>query len=81
MEQWWKQNKDLLSGYTQSEVEDFKSEVEDLTGPIPLLLDRCVVDRKIDLSAAALNMVFKDVQKFMTDIRNDPNISERSFQR
>ena len=81
MEQWWQQNKVLLDGLNQGEAEDFKSEVQDLTGSIPLLLDKCVVHGKIDLSAEALKMIFNQVQQFMNGIKNDPNITEGTWGR
>src|SRR4051812_2769664 len=63
MKQWWQQNSKVdLGSYTQNEVED-------LTGSIPLLLDSCVVDGKIDLSVEALHNIFDQVQQFMSDIK------------
>jgi hypothetical protein len=48
MEQWWVRHKDVAMGDYQ------RSEVEDITGCIPLLLDKCVVGGKIDLTVADL---------------------------
>jgi hypothetical protein len=65
MEQWWEQNeKAIPENYTQNEIKDFKDEVEDLTGSIPLLLDKCIINGKIDLSAEAFVNVFDQVQRF-----------------
>src|SRR5947207_9592239 len=63
MGQWWQRNSNVdLGSYTRNEIED-------LTGSIPLLLDSCVVDGKINLSSKALIEVFDRVQQFMTDIK------------
>ena len=62
MEQWWLRNSIDLGSHT-------KDEVEDLTGSIPLLLNSCVVDGKIDLSVQELRNVFEQVQKFMADCK------------
>jgi hypothetical protein len=72
MKQWWARNNDVLpNDYTQDDLETFKSEVEDLTGCIPLLLDKCKVNGKIDLSAPALRKVFEHVQFFMDKIQRE----------
>ena len=72
MQQWWDRNKKLIpESYTEDEVKEFKSEVEDLTGSIPLLLKECVVNEKIDLSADALQKVETQVQMFMRSIKED----------
>jgi hypothetical protein len=63
MEQWWKRNEDVARGdYTKAEVEDF-------TGCIPLLLDMCVVDRKIDLNARTMYSVWDEVALFVSKMR------------
>jgi hypothetical protein len=51
-----------------NDLKTFKSEVEDITGSIPLLLNSCIVDGKINLSAQKLNVVFSQVQEFMFSI-------------
>ena len=62
MEQWWRRNSSVdLGSYTQNEVED-------LTGCIPLLLDNCMVNGKINLFTEALQSVFNQVQQFMTEV-------------
>jgi len=75
MQQWWDRNKKLIPEIYEEdeEVEGFKSDVEDLTGKIPLLLKECVVNEKIDLSAFALRRVAKQVRTFMKRIKRDPN--------
>ena len=82
MKKWWQLNKEVIpSGSTQSEVENFKSEAEDLTGCILLLLDRCVVNGKMDLSATALKDVFTQVQNFITGIRDNQSVTESAWER
>jgi hypothetical protein len=65
MEQWWKRNRDVALGdYT-------KAEVEDLTGCIPLLLGRCVVDGKIDLRVQTMKFVWDEVALFVSNMKGD----------
>ena len=62
MKHWWKRNSKVdLGSYTQDIVED-------LTGSIPLLLDKCVMDGEINLFADALQTVFREVRAFIIDI-------------
>jgi hypothetical protein len=59
MDQWWKQYSDIhMGGYKRSEVED-------ITGCIPLLLDKCVVGRKIDLTVADLREIYRNAVGFV----------------
>jgi len=53
---------------TAGDLKAFKSDVEDVTGCIPLLLDKCIVKGKIDLAAPKLGQVSTQVQRFMFDI-------------
>ena len=63
MEQWWKRNsKAKLGNYTRPEVEDF-------TGCIPLLLDKCVVGGKIDLCVDTIRSIWNDVELFMSKMK------------
>jgi hypothetical protein len=65
MEQWWKRNKDVARGdYTKAEVEDF-------TGCIPLLLEKCVVKRKIDLRVQAMESVWDEVASFVLSLKGN----------
>jgi hypothetical protein len=65
MEQWWKRNKDVAPGdYTKAEVEDF-------TGCIPLLLDMCMVDRKIDLRVQIMKSVWNEAASFVSNIKEN----------
>ncbi|KAN0082052.1 hypothetical protein V8E54_003350 [Elaphomyces granulatus] len=72
MEQWWIRKKDALPDeYKAGDLETFKPKIEDITGCIPLLLDRCIVKEKIDPSAPKLNEVFSQVQDFMLKIQKE----------
>src|SRR2546421_318826 len=64
MKQWWKRNKRniALGDYTEAEVEDF-------TGCIPLLLDMCVVNGKIDLHVQAMKSVWEEAASFVSNIK------------
>jgi len=65
MEQWWKRNRDVALGdYTEAEVEDF-------TGCIPLLLDMCVVDGKIDLRVQTMKSVWDGVALFVKKLKGN----------
>jgi hypothetical protein len=77
MQQWWDRNEKLIpGGYTKDEIKDLKSKVEDLTGSIPLLLEKCVVNGKIDLSANALEGVATQVRMFMGHIKRGGNTDD-----
>jgi hypothetical protein len=73
MKQWWELNNDAIPDFEKKEVELFKNKVEDLTGCIPLLLNGCVVDGKIDLSAEALTNISKQVRSFMSRMERKEN--------
>ena len=74
MEEWWIRKKDALPDeYKAGDLKTFKSKIEDITGCIPLLLDRCIVKEKIDQSAPKLNEVFSQVQDFYVE---DPKHKE-----
>ena len=63
MEQWWKRNsKVALGDYTEAQVED-------ITGCIPLLLDICVVDGKINLDVMAFRNIYHHAMAFERKIR------------
>jgi hypothetical protein len=65
MEQWWMRNEDVARGdYRKAEVEDF-------TGCIPLLLEKCVVDRKIDLRVQAMESVWDEVASFVLSMKGN----------
>ena len=67
MEQWWKRNKVKLGNYTEDEVEDF-------TGCIPLLLEKCVEGGEINLKVPAMQTVWDQASTFVDEIqakRND----------
>ena len=63
MEHWWKRNNNVdLGGYTRNKVED-------LTGCIPLLLDHCVVDKKIDLDNEFFAAMYNQSKGFERKIK------------
>jgi hypothetical protein len=65
MEQWWKRNRDVaLRDCTKAEVEDF-------TGRIPLLLNMCVVNGKIDLRVQEVGSIWNDPALFMSGVRSN----------
>jgi hypothetical protein len=67
MEHWWKRNE-------PAKLEsDMRNIVEDLTGCIPLLLDSCIVNGKIDLFAEPLQAVFNQVRRFIKTIDEHEN--------
>jgi hypothetical protein len=77
MQQWWLRNEKLIpESYTEDEIEVFKSKVEDFTGSIPLLLEKSVVNEKIDLSADALVDLARLVKMFMGHIKRSGNTSD-----
>jgi hypothetical protein len=63
MDQWWKRHKINMGGYKRSDVED-------VTGCIPLLLDKCIVDGKIDLTVNNLRDIYDEAASFVREIRN-----------
>ena len=63
MEQWWKRHSNIdMAGYDRSDVED-------VTGRIPLLLEKCVVDGKIDLAVTDLHDIYDKAADFVQGIR------------
>jgi hypothetical protein len=64
MDQWWKRHPNVKKGeYDQSDVED-------ATGCIPLLLDKCVVDGKISLDVPYFREIGAKAMHFVTEIRD-----------
>jgi hypothetical protein len=63
MNQWWIQHSDIDTGSYK------RRDIEDLTGCIPLLLDKCVVGKKIDLTVAYLRELCHKAVSFAEDIR------------
>ena len=62
MKYWWNRHSSVdLGSYTREEVED-------VTGSVPLLLDGCVVEGKIDLAAPELVNVSRQVMEFVGDL-------------
>jgi hypothetical protein len=64
MDEWWKRNSDIDLGCYE------RSDVEDVTGCIPLLLNKCVVSRKVDLTVVALREIYDKAVGFVQQMRN-----------
>jgi len=64
MNQWWERHRDIAIRPHE------KSMVEDTTGCIPLLLDKCVVNGKIDLNVAELYEIYENAVAFVYDVRS-----------
>ena len=64
MDEWWNRHPGVLDGkYAQADVED-------ATGCIPLLLDKCVVDGKISLDVHYFHDICAKAMHFVTQIRD-----------
>ncbi len=50
--------------------DDEKFKVEDFTGCIPLLLNKCIVKGKINLNSPYFEAIGKDAATFESDIQN-----------
>ena len=64
MDQWWKRHIKIDTGGYEP------YDTEDITGSIPLLLDKCVVGRKIDLTVADLRELCHKAVGFVHQIRS-----------
>ena len=63
MEQWWQRN-------SEGALEDhIKAQVEDITGGIPLLLDKCAADGKINLDVTAFRNICHEAAAFVQTIK------------
>ena len=62
MDEWWKRHSDIEI------TDDEKSNFEDITGRIPLLLDKCVVNEEIDLTVKYLRDIHIKSVGFVRDI-------------
>ena len=65
MDQWWERHSDIDRGGYE------KRDIEDVTGRIPLLLDKCVVGKKIDLTVKDLRAIYNRAAGFAQKIRED----------
>ena len=63
MKHWWERNGGVSLGEHTREV------VEDFTGRIPLLLDKCVQGDKINLDGASFLNIYASARIFEEDIR------------
>ena len=71
MDQWWKRHKIDMGGYKRSDVED-------VTGRIPLLLDKCVVGKKINLTVKDLRDIYDKAAGFAQQQVNRPSGKARA---
>jgi hypothetical protein len=64
MREWWQRNGDIdQGGYSKEEIEDY-------TGRIPLLLDSCLMDGKVNLNTNAFNHIYEQAVAFVARIKN-----------
>src|SRR5256885_2317800 len=64
MDQWWIRHSDIdMGGYKRRDVED-------VTGRIPLLLEKCIVGGKIDLTVNSLRDIYNNAASFVQEIRD-----------
>jgi hypothetical protein len=63
MDEWWKRHTVDMGDYKRSDVED-------VTGCIPLLLDKCVVDGKIDLTVKELGDIYDKAAAFVQQVKD-----------
>lgn len=64
MTAWWSRHHDMKTeGYSHDEIEDH-------TGRIPLLLERCVVDGSINLNSPEINTVVVQSKIFVAPMKN-----------
>jgi hypothetical protein len=64
MDEWWKRHSDIEM------TDDEKSDFEDITGRIPLLLDKCMVNGEIDLTADYLRHIYDKAAGFVQEVRD-----------
>jgi hypothetical protein len=66
MDEWWKRHSDTNIEMTDDEKSDF----EDITGRIPLLLEQCMVNGEIDLTADYLREIYDKAAGFARRVRD-----------
>ena len=64
MDEWWNRHSDIDMGCYE------RSDVEDVTGCIPLLLDKCLVSGKVDLTVVALREIYDKAVRFVQQMRS-----------
>jgi hypothetical protein len=62
MKYWWERNQNIEQG------DITKDEIEDYTGCIPLLLESCLVDGKVNLENKAFDKIYKEAVGFVENI-------------
>jgi hypothetical protein len=64
MDQWWKRHPNIdMAGYEQSDVED-------VTGCIPLLLDKCLASGKVDFAVDNLRDIYNKAVDFVLEVKD-----------
>jgi hypothetical protein len=66
MDEWWKRHSDMDIEMTDDEKSDF----EDITGRIPLLLEKCMVNGENDLTADYLRHIYDKAAGFARRVRD-----------
>jgi hypothetical protein len=64
MDEWWKRYSDIEM------TDDEKSDFEDITGRIPLLLDKCMVNGEINLTTDYLLHIYNKASGFAQRVRD-----------
>ena len=75
MEQWWRRHENIMEGNTVRGGHT-KDQIEDITGKIPLFLDKCVVkDEKgqpfMSLDTNILSMTYGQAWRYERQIREE----------
>jgi len=70
MEEWWKRHRGVTMGRYK------ESDVEDVTGCIPLLLDTCKVGGKIDLTVKDLHEIYDNAAGFAQIVKENNSESK-----
>jgi hypothetical protein len=74
MDHWWARQNVDLGGLEKRDVEDY-------TGRIPLLLEKCVENGKINLGTDYLDDIFVQARSFEKDLRSRYHKSEEELRR
>jgi hypothetical protein len=64
MDQWWKRHSNIDIS------DDDRSDFEDITGRIPLLLDKCVMNGKVNLTADYWRDTYDKALSFVLQVRD-----------
>jgi hypothetical protein len=64
MDQWWKRHSSI------DIPDDDRSDFEDITGRIPLLLDNCMINGKVNLTADYWHEIYGKASSFVQQVRD-----------